>query len=78
MVLLLWKTITNRSNLWEKLFSQHSPVLNLKYQTCVMAKSLLKFIVKIVMILLTVVKFLMDKNVERKFCKYFLLEQHRM
>ena len=45
-----------------------------------MAKSLLKFIVKIVMTLLThtVVKFLMDKYVERKFCKYFLLEQHCM
>ena len=45
-----------------------------------MAKSLLKFIVKIVITLLThtVVKILMDKNVERKFYKYFLLEQHRM
>ena len=38
-----------------------------------MAKSLLKFIVKIVMTLLTVVKFLMDKNVERKFYKYSCL-----
>ena len=73
MVLLLWKTITDRSNLWEKLFSQLSPVLNLKYRTCVMAKSLLKFIVTIVMTLLT--HFLMDENEERKFCKYFLLEQ---
>ena len=45
-----------------------------------MVKSLLNFIVKVVMTLLThtVVKILMDKNVERKFCKYFLLEQHRM
>ena len=73
MVLLLWKTITNRSNLWEKLFLQLSTVLNLQYRTCVMAKSLLKFIVKIVMTLLTVVKFLMDKNVERKFCQFFCL-----
>ena len=40
-----------------------------------MAKSL-KFIVKIAMTLLT--NFLMDENVERKFCKYFLPEQHRM
>ena len=59
-----FRYVFNRNNLWEKLFSKLSPVLNLKYRTCVMAKSLLKFIVKIVMTLLThtVVKFLMDKN----------------
>ena len=82
IVLLLWKTVTNRSNLWEKLFSQFSPALNLKYRTRVMAKSLLNinFIVKVVTTLLThtVAKFLMDQNVQRKFYKYFLLEQHRM
>ena len=63
---LLWKTVTNRSNLLEKLFSQLSSLLSPKYRTCVMAKSLLKFIVKIVITLLThtVVKILMDKNVE--------------
>ena len=71
MVLLLWKTITNRSNLWKKLFSQLSPVLNLKYRTCVRAKSLLKFIVKIEMTLLIhiVVKILMDNiNFTNIFC----------
>ena len=75
ILLLLLKTVTNRSNLLEKLFSQLSPLSSPKYRTCVMAKSLLKFIVKIVMTLLThtVVKILMDKNVERKFYKYFLL-----
>ena len=73
MVLLLWKTITNRSNLWEKLFSQLSQVLNLKSRTCVMAKSLLKFIVKIVMTLLTVVKFLMIKMSNVNFANIFCL-----
>ena len=59
-----FRYVLNRNNHWEKLISKLSPVLNLKYRTCVMAKSLLKFIVKIVMTLLThtVVKFLMDKN----------------
>ena len=72
ILLQLLKTVTNRSNLLEKLITQLSPLLSPKYRTCVMAKSLLKFMVKIKRTLLThtVVKISMDKNVKRKFYKY--------